>query len=77
MPKQRPEGLFYLEPSMNGFISYLKNVRAELKHVVWPTQRQAVTHVVLILLISAFATLFIAGLDYVFTRGVEYLIINY
>lgn len=61
---------------MKGIITYLKNVRGELKHVVWPSQGQAVTHVVLILIISAFATLFIAGLDYVFTHGVEYLLIG-
>ena len=54
----------------------MKNVRAELKHVVWPSQRQAITHVVLILLISAFATALIAGLDYVFTHGVEFILIG-
>jgi len=59
---------------MQGFITYLKNVRAELKHVVWPTQKQAVTHVILILLISAFATALIAGLDYVFTTGASFFI---
>lgn len=62
---------------MKGLIAYLKNVRGELKHVVWPTQRQAITHVILILLICAFATAFIAALDLGFTRAVEYLLINY
>ncbi len=55
---------------MNSFISYLKNVRGELSHVVWPSQRTAISHVVLIVLISAFAALFITGVDYVFTHGV-------
>jgi len=59
---------------MQGFITYLKNVRAELKHVVWPTQKQAVTHVILILLICAFATALIAALDYAFTQGLGFLI---
>jgi len=59
---------------MQGFITYLKNVRAELKHVVWPTQRQAGTHVILILAICAFATVLIYALDYVFTQGIGYLI---
>lgn len=61
---------------MKGLITYLKNVRGELQHVTWPTQRQAITHVVLILLICAFATVFIAALDLAFTRGVEYLLIS-
>jgi len=59
---------------MQGFITYLKNVRAELKHVVWPTQKQATTHVILILLMCAFGVAFIAALDYVFTTGLSYFI---
>ncbi|HYE22872.1 MAG TPA: preprotein translocase subunit SecE [Candidatus Paceibacterota bacterium] len=59
---------------MQGLTTYLKNVRAELKHVVWPTQKQATTHVILILLICAFGVALIAALDYVFTQGIAYLI---
>lgn len=59
---------------MQGFITYLKNVRAELKHVVWPTQKQATTHVILIIVICAFGIALIAGLDYLFTQGIAYLI---
>jgi preprotein translocase SecE subunit len=56
---------------MNSFISYLKNVRGELAHVVWPSQKQAITHVVLVILISAFTALFVAGLDFLFTSAVS------
>lgn len=59
---------------MASFISYLKHARAELEHVVWPTPRQAFIHVALIVLISAFTALLIAGLDYVFSRGLAALI---
>ena len=61
---------------MNSFISYLKNVRVELTHVVWPKPRVAIGHVVLIILISAFTALLVAGLDYVFTQGVSQLIVR-
>jgi len=60
---------------MNTFTTYLKNVRAELAHVVWPTRYQSLIHVALIVLISIVTALFIAGLDYVFTRGVGMLVI--
>jgi len=73
----KARGAFLFRTPMQGLITYLKNVQAELKHVVWPSQRQALTHVVLILLISAFATVFIAGLDYVFTTGVQYVLTSY
>jgi preprotein translocase SecE subunit len=56
---------------MASFISYLKNVRAEMRHVVWPSQRQAIAHVILIVLISVFTALFIAALDYAFTNGLR------
>lgn len=59
---------------MASFFSYLKHVRAELEHVVWPTPRQAGIHVALILLISAFTAALIAALDYVFSLGLAALI---
>lgn len=59
---------------MNSFTTYLRNVRAEMQHVVWPSQKQAMTHVALIVAISVFTALLIAGLDYIFTQGVGVLI---
>jgi len=61
---------------MNSLISYLKNVRAELTHVVWPNPRIAAGHVVLIILISVFTAVLIAGLDYAFTQAVSYFIVR-
>jgi preprotein translocase SecE subunit len=59
---------------MNAFLTYLKNVRAEMSHVVWPDRTQAVWHTILIVLISAVLGLFIAGLDYVLTGVVSRLV---
>ncbi|MBU0750017.1 preprotein translocase subunit SecE [Patescibacteria group bacterium] len=56
---------------MKNFFNYLKNVRAEMTHVVWPTQRQAWIHVALVIAISAIVALFIAGLDHLLTQLVE------
>jgi preprotein translocase SecE subunit len=56
---------------MSSLITYLKNVRAEMEHVVWPRPRTALTHVALNVLISIIAALLIAGLDYVFTHAIE------
>lgn len=60
---------------MTALATYLKNVRAELTHVVWPSRRQSLTHVALIVLISIVTALFIAALDYVLTRGVGLLVL--
>jgi len=59
---------------MNSLFGYLRSVRAELDHVVWPSQRTAFTHVALIILISIFTALLVTGLDYVFTHLVEHFI---
>lgn len=59
---------------MRSFISYLKNVRGELAHVVWPNRKQAIFHVVLIVLISALVALIITGFDYVFTGVVNRIV---
>ncbi len=53
--------------TMNHFLSYLKNVRGELSHVVWPKPKTALMHTVLILLISALVAVFIGVLDYLLT----------
>jgi preprotein translocase SecE subunit len=53
---------------MSTFITYLKNVRAELSHVVWPTKRQSLTHVALIILIGAITAVYTGLLDHLFTR---------
>jgi preprotein translocase subunit SecE len=59
---------------MNALVTYLKNVRAEMAHVVWPNRTQAIWHTVLIVIISAVIALAIAGLDYVFTGVVSRIV---
>ncbi len=56
---------------MSSFATYLRNVRAELDHVVWPKPRTALTHVGLIALISILTALLISGLDYTFGGVIE------
>lgn len=59
---------------MNTFFTYLKNVRGELAHVVWPSRSQAILHTILIILISALIALLLSGFDYVFTGVVNQLV---
>ncbi len=51
---------------MNSIINYLKSVKAELVHVVWPTKKATLTHTVLVILISAFVAILLFELDNVF-----------
>jgi len=72
-----PQGFFIWRPNQSGmqsFVTYLKNVRAELAHVVWSDARQAVFHTILIIVISTVLALVISGLDYGFTALVSRLV---
>jgi preprotein translocase SecE subunit len=62
---------------MKALTSYIEGVRAEFAHIVWPTQRRAITDVILVVVISAVTALLIAGLDYVFTKAVQFIVSNY
>jgi len=48
---------------MNKFIQYLKNVRAEMAKVSWPTQNEVVGATVLVSVLSVVVSVFIFGVD--------------
>lgn len=56
---------------MNAFFTYLRNVRAELAHVAWPTPRTAIGHTLVIILIALIVTAVVGVLDYAFTSAVS------
>jgi preprotein translocase SecE subunit len=45
-----------------------------MKHVVWPSRKEAIELTLLVLFISIVTALIIAGLDYVFTSAVSYYV---
>lgn len=55
-------------------ISYVKNVRAEMKHVVWPTNKQTMSLVGVVVLVSVIAGLLVAGFDFGFTTIAEQIV---
>lgn len=56
---------------MFGFINYLRETKAELRHVTWPTRAEAINYTVIVLLISIGTGLFLGLLDFVFSKGLE------
>jgi len=62
---------------MNSIISYLKHVREEFAHIVWPTNQTAVAHTLVVISIAAIIALMVGFLDYVFGRAVSSVIIGY
>lgn len=57
-----------------GFSQYIKDTRAEMQHVAWPTQTQTIVYTLLVVLISIAISLYIGFFDFLFTRGLEMVI---
>lgn len=59
------------------FSQYLKDTRAELNHVAWPTKTQTMIFTSLVIALSVLVSLYLGLFDYVFTnalgRGLELL----
>ena len=75
---REPAGLFYL-PNTFAMISpltYLKHVREEFAHVVWPSNRTALGHTLVVIFIAAVIALLVALLDYAFGSVVNRLIVG-
>ena len=52
---------------MSTLINYLRDVRAELRHVSWPTRSQAINYTIIVLIISVATGLFLGMLDFTFS----------
>ena len=51
---------------MNRLTKYLNDTAGELKHIRWPTTRQAVIYTTLVVVISALVALFLSVFDKIF-----------
>jgi preprotein translocase SecE subunit len=59
---------------MSRFIEYLKDTRAEVKHVSWPTQRQAIVFTALVVVFSVAVAILLGFADFVFTEALNWFI---
>lgn len=47
---------------------YIKDTRAEMSHVTWPTRKQAISYAVVVVIVSIATALFLGLFDYIFSR---------
>ncbi|PIQ68121.1 MAG: preprotein translocase subunit SecE [Candidatus Taylorbacteria bacterium CG11_big_fil_rev_8_21_14_0_20_46_11] len=52
---------------MSRLTTYFKETRAELKHVTWPTRKQATLYTILVITISVATALYLGAFDFIFT----------
>lgn len=48
-------------------IQYLKDVRAEMKHVSWPTRAQTIMYTIVVVAISLATAVYLGLFDYLFS----------
>jgi preprotein translocase subunit SecE len=51
---------------MNRIIQFLKEAKAELQKVNWPTRQQTINYTLIVIGISLAMAMFLGGLDYIF-----------
>jgi len=59
---------------MTALVTYLKHVREEFSHIVWPSTRKAIAHTLVVLVIAAAIALWVAVLDFGFGEVVSRII---
>ena len=55
-------------------ITFLKEVRSELKRVTWPTKNEAIRLTSMVIAVSIVVGIYIGALDYLFTKIMELLL---
>ncbi len=59
---------------MQRLITYFKETRAELKHVTWPTRKQAILYTLVVIVISLGTAAYLGFFDYVFSTLLKLVI---
>ena len=55
-------------------LNYLKETKAELKEVSWPTKSQTITFTILVILISVFVAVFLGAVDFGLNEGITKIV---
>lgn len=58
------------------FIQYLKDTKAEMNHVSWPTKKQTIIYTAIVIGVSVFVAIYLGVFDYVFTGLLDVLIVK-
>lgn len=59
---------------MSRLTDYFRDTRAEIKHVSWPTQRQAIVFTALVIVLSLVVAFLLGAFDFLFTRAIDWFI---
>lgn len=54
-------------------INYIQETRSELKHVSWPSRRQAIAFTIIVIVISIITAIVLGVFDVLLARGIAFL----
>jgi preprotein translocase subunit SecE len=55
-------------------ITFLREVRDELKKVVWPSKQEVIRLTLVVIVVSLIVGLFLGGLDFLFVKIIETIV---
>ena len=55
-------------------LNYFKDVRAEMRHVAWPSRSQTISYTVVVILAALFVASYFGLLDYAFSAVIKKII---
>ena len=55
-------------------IEYIRDTKAELKHVSWPTRKQAIAYTFLVVIISFAVSIYLGFFDALFAQGIKFIV---
>jgi len=59
---------------MSKITEYFKDIKAELKHVNWPTRKQTIAYTIFVVALSVLVAYFLGLFDFIFSKGLGRII---
>ncbi|MFA6586021.1 MAG: preprotein translocase subunit SecE [Candidatus Paceibacterota bacterium] len=59
---------------MSKITEYLKETKAELKHVIWPNRQQTIYYTLIVVALSVIIAYLLGIFDFIFLQGLQKLI---
>lgn len=56
-------------------VEYIKDTKGEMKHVSWPTRKQAVVFTAIVIALSLFVASFLGLFDFIFTKILAFFLV--
>ena len=65
-----PRGLKRITTAVPRLLTFIRQVVAELRKVIWPTRKELITYTTVVLVFVVVMVLVVAAFDFAFTQGV-------